>query len=168
MDLLSPHQERRKEEPMPRRATQEDARLVVELAKVAFQPEMLKAFDWVFTEPVPQDYGEFTAASPPGTEKHGHFLALAGFHETVGTLWKHGLINEDLLFDWLGVSLVWDRIKELAVGQREQLKTPAIWENFEAMAEAQARGGTRPSRPRRPTGRATTRKPATARRRRRT
>ena len=26
---------------------------------------------------------------------------VAAWYETIGTLWKHGLLDEDLLFDWL-------------------------------------------------------------------
>jgi hypothetical protein len=60
------------------------------------------------------------------------------FFETVGTLHKQGLINEDLLFDWLWVAGPWDKLKGYALGQRQEAGVPELWENFEAMAVAQA------------------------------
>jgi hypothetical protein len=67
--------------------------------------------------------GTTWAASPRGTK-------------TIGTLWKHGLINEELLFDWLYVGGMWERLKPILVAMRET--SPQLWENFESMAEAQA------------------------------
>ena len=42
-----------------------------------------------------------------------------------------------ILFDWMAIDLVWDRIKGFAFGVREQTGEPRIYENFEAMAKAQ-------------------------------
>ena len=39
--------------------------------------------------------------------------------ETIGALWKHGLLSEDLLFGWLWVSDVWERVQGLALAQRQ-------------------------------------------------
>ena len=64
---------------------------------------------------------------------------VAAWYETIGTLWKHGLINEELLFDWLYITGMWERLGPILVAMRES--TPSLWENFEAMAEAQAARG---------------------------
>ncbi|HZJ09113.1 MAG TPA: hypothetical protein VFD39_05415, partial [Trueperaceae bacterium] len=71
---------------------------------------------------------------PPTSERYRQVHTTLNYFETVGTLHKHGLINEQLLFDWLAVEAVWDRVKSLAIGDREQYGIPALWENFEAMA----------------------------------
>ena len=75
---------------------------------------------------------------PPTSERYRQIHTTLNYFETVGTLHKDGLINEQLLFDWLAVEAVWDRVKSLAIGDREQYGIPALWENFEAMAKAQA------------------------------
>ena len=59
--------------------------------------------------------------------------------ETIGALWKHGLLHEDLLFDWLWVSGVWERVKGLALAQRQEFGEARLWELIEAMAQAQER-----------------------------
>lgn len=80
---------------------------------------------------------EFTAEKyPPGTHEHTGILQLMRWMETIGTLYRNGLVNEDLLFDWLGITGTWDRLKPLALSIREH-SNPSMWENFEFMAEAQ-------------------------------
>ena len=66
----------------------------------------------------------------------GYVNGLAAWYETIGSLWKHGLLNEELLFDWLYVTGVWERLKPILVAMRSS--TPQLWENFEAMAERQS------------------------------
>ncbi len=49
-------------------------------------------------------------------------------YETVGTLWRHDLISERLLFDWLAIALVWDRLREVATGHRLERGNESVWE----------------------------------------
>ena len=46
--------------------------------------------------------------------------------------------HETLLFDWLSLGMVWDRVKGPLLRGREESGVPALWENFEAVAKAQA------------------------------
>ena len=61
---------------------------------------------------------------PPTSERYRQIHTTLNYFETVGTLHKDGLINEQLLFDWLAVEAVWDRVKSLAIGDREQYGIP--------------------------------------------
>jgi hypothetical protein len=63
---------------------------------------------------------------------------IAAYYETVGTLWKNGLFNETLLFDWQLLTMVWDRVKGPLLRGRQQSGAATLWENFEAVAKAQA------------------------------
>ena len=47
-------------------------------------------------------------------------------------------MNEKLISVWLAVGMVWDRIKNYALGIREQSGNPRIYEHFEALAKALA------------------------------
>jgi hypothetical protein len=66
------------------------------------------------------------------------------FQETVGAdtpqaicaLWRNGLFNEELLFDWLRIAGPWERIKGFALAQSKAADNDSIYELFEAMAEA--------------------------------
>ena len=116
-------------------ATKEDAQLVVQLAQLGTQMVPSQARGWIWSDEFVSDAEEFYEKHPPGSKEFDHVNGTATWYETVGTLWKHGLLDEELLFDWLYVAGMWERLKPLLVAQRRN--TPQLWENFEAMAEAQ-------------------------------
>ena len=66
-------------------------------------------------------------------------MLVCDYFETLGALHKHGLVNEELLFDWLPISRIWDRIKGYALGQRRGTGEQGLWTNFEALATAHKR-----------------------------
>jgi hypothetical protein len=45
------------------------------------------------------------------------------------------LLNRELLFDWIAVAMVWNRIKGFALGARKEAGEPRLYENFELMAK---------------------------------
>ncbi len=122
--------------------TKDDAHLVIELAQLGSQMVHPKARGWVWSDSFIGDADEFFATYPPGTDEFDYVSSLAAWHETVATLWKRGLISEELLFDWLWVASIWDKLKGILIAMREQTGTSELWANFEAMAEAQVRTAT--------------------------
>ncbi len=62
---------------------------------------------------------------------------LLNWGETIGTLTKNGLIDTDLVLDWLWVSGVWARVGPAARKQRDKSGVQALYENFEALAAKQ-------------------------------
>ena len=123
---------------MPR-ATREDAALVVQLAQLYATSGASAATQWIWSENFVAEADAFAERYPPGSPEYDRIGIIASFFETVATLWKHELIDEALLFDWLGVALMWDRLHALLLAQREEAGDPSLWENFEAMAAAGAR-----------------------------
>jgi hypothetical protein len=115
--------------------TKEDAQLIVQLAQLGPQMAHPKARGWIWSDAFVSDPEEFFEKYPPGTDEFDYISGVATYYETVGTLWKHGLVNEELLFDWLYVAGMWERLGPILVEMRKS--TPQLWENFEAMAEAQ-------------------------------
>lgn len=117
--------------------TSDDARLVVELAKLNVQAGLPEAMNWLWSDQFPPDYDEFVKKYPRGTKEFTRATQICGFYETIGALWRNGLLNQELLFDWLWIGGPWERIKEFALGQRKAAKNERIYELFEAMAEAE-------------------------------
>jgi hypothetical protein len=117
-------------------ATKEDAQLVVQLAALGGQMADPRARGFIWGEGFTSDPKEFFEKHPPGTDEWNYVGGVASWYETIGTLWKHGLLDEDLLFDWLWVAGMWERLGPILVAMRDA--TPALWANFEAMSEAQA------------------------------
>jgi hypothetical protein len=122
--------------------TQDDAKIILELAKMAMQPELTEAFTWLLAEPPPADYERFKEKYPAGSREHRWADQICGFFETVGVLWKHELINEGLLFDWIWVGGPWNRLKGYALGLRKEFDNPRLYELFEALAAAEVRSET--------------------------
>ncbi len=115
--------------------TYEDAHIVLELARMWPGCEL----DWVWSDEFIPDYQELIEKCGRTGEEWGRIRLVCGYFEMIGTLYKYGLINEDLLFDWVAAAPIWDRVKGFALGFREERGIAALYENFGAMAEANRR-----------------------------
>ena len=113
--------------------THEDANLMLQLVR----SWPVEATDWIWSGEFIPDYKEFAEKRTEGGEEYAYVRAVLNWYETIGTLHKHGLLSEDLLFDWLAIDLTWDRMRSHALGSREEIGNPHMYENFEAMANAQ-------------------------------
>jgi hypothetical protein len=113
--------------------TYEDADIMLRLV----QSWPVEASDWIWSEEFVPDQAEASAKRVEGGEAFGHIRAILNWYETIGTLYKHGLLSEELLFDWLAIDAVWERTKSYALAWREETGEPRMYENFEAMANAQ-------------------------------
>jgi hypothetical protein len=83
--------------------THEDATLVVQLAQWSSTAGLVEALDWIFSDGFVSDHTQFVINFPPTSERYRQVHTTLNYFETVGTLHKHGLINEQLLLDWLAV-----------------------------------------------------------------
>ena len=119
--------------------TPQDAQLVVQLAQLAAVQRLDEAVAWLFGTEIPTEPAAFLERFPRGSDGHRHATAILNNMETIGALWKHGLLHEELLFDWLWVSGVWERVQGLALAQRQEFGENRLWELVEAMAQAQER-----------------------------
>lgn len=117
--------------------TYQDATLMLQIAQWGAASGANEAANWIWSDQFIPDYTGFVKKYPPGSDGFANVSKVCGWYETIGTLYKQGLINEELLFDWLAAYLVWDRVKGFALGQREESGEPRIYENFEALAKAQ-------------------------------
>jgi hypothetical protein len=62
--------------------------------------------------------------------------AILQYGETIGTLVKNDLFSRELANDWLWWEGLWSRVAPAALAQRERLREPRLFENFEALAGA--------------------------------
>lgn len=108
--------------------THDDAMLVVELAKLGAMNGLAEAAATIFAD----DFD-------PGTAELGDpaVRTVLGWNETVGTLVKNGLLDRDLVYDWLWVAGSWDRVGPAALRARERAGVAYLYENFEALAAGQ-------------------------------
>lgn len=105
--------------------TKEDAAMLIELAKWGAMIEFGPATGAIFAD----DFDPETAAMSDEPVR-----TVLVFGETVGTLVKNGLLDRELVTDWLWVGGLWQRVGPAARRAREDLGEPRLYENFEALA----------------------------------
>ena len=108
--------------------TREDAVLMVELAKWGAMTGLPEASRKIFGD-------DFDSDGADALDEEVQTTLV--FHETIGTLVKNGLFDRELVYDWLWVRGAWDRVGPAAKRAREAAGVPALYENFEALAEGQ-------------------------------
>jgi hypothetical protein len=109
-------------------ATHDDAVLMIELAKWGSMIGVSEASRELFADNFDPDTVEVTNPSV------GNMLM---FGETIGTLVKNGLINRELVYDWLWVEGTWARVAPAAKRAREKAGVSQLYENYEALAAGQ-------------------------------
>jgi hypothetical protein len=62
---------------------------------------------------------------------------ILNWGETIATLTKNGLLDPDLVLDWLWIAGLWSRVGPAAVKLRQKQGVPELYENFEALANKQ-------------------------------
>lgn len=115
----------------------EDAMVMIEMMKLRNTPQAAEEGNFVWGDDYIQDYHEFVKKYPMGSKEFGYISSFCGWFETLGALWKHGLLNKELLDDWILVSYPWERVKGFALGFREERGNDRVYEHFEAMARSQ-------------------------------
>jgi hypothetical protein len=116
--------------------THDDAMVLLKLYDLAATADQARAWQFVFSDDFVDDYAGFLKKYPPHSEHHDLVFTFAAFFELMATLWKHKLINETLLFDWILVEPRWKRVEKFIRGYREATGEKRFFENFEALAKA--------------------------------
>src|SRR5690242_21713297 len=109
-------------------ASREDAALLVQLAQWGATMGLEEAQQAVWAD-------SFDPETASADDARVSRILVWG--ETIGTLTKNGLLDTDLVLDWLWVAGMWSRVGPAAVKLREKLGAPALYENFEALAARQ-------------------------------
>lgn len=109
-------------------ADKQDAALMIQLAQWASTLGLQDATRTIFDD----------GFDPNTAQAHDDAVnAVLTFGETVGTLTKHGLLDDALVLDWLWVAGLWERVAPAALAEREKRGVPQLFENFETLAAQQ-------------------------------
>ena len=115
--------------------TYQDADIMLKMAQWGADIDFLAIRNWVWSDEFVQEPDEFDKKFPTGSDEQKKIGTFLMWYETLGTLYKHGLMNGELLFDWLFVSADWERVKDIVLDARERRGNPRVLENFELMAK---------------------------------
>jgi hypothetical protein len=116
--------------------SREDAHLMIQLYEAQATHQIPDAMSYIWSNDFPATFEEFRQKFPQGgnsSQERQVYRAL-GYYETIGTLYRNGLVNEDLLFDWLAIDAIWDRLRSFVEGLRAEVGQSRFYENFEYMA----------------------------------
>ena len=91
--------------------SREDATLVIELAKWGSMIGVPEASEAIWAD----DFDPETAEA-----RDPHVRTMLAWYETIGTLVKNGLLDRDLVYDWLWVAGMWQRVGPAALRARER------------------------------------------------
>jgi hypothetical protein len=116
--------------------TYDDANVMIQLARWGSQARLQDASNFLWSDDFEKDFEAFTEKFPWGTQEQKYATLICGWYESLAALWVNGLLNEKLIGDWLADDMVWDQIKNYALGIREKSGNPRIYEHFEALAKA--------------------------------
>lgn len=120
-----------------RRATQLEGTLAI--FDEITMPEIGEAYRYIlndFPERMKDERFRMEAlARAPDQTVHKELLILRHL-ERVGTLVKNGLIDADVLLDFMGffVRETWEHLRPLVLEQRKRYGEARLWENFEHLA----------------------------------
>ena len=118
--------------------TYEEANLMLQLIRWGTEAGLNDAVTFLWSDDFEVDYEAFQKKYPFGSKEQQQASLICSWNESLAALWVNDLISEKLISDWLAVTMIWNRIKNYAIGFREQTGNPKIYEHFEALAEALA------------------------------
>ncbi len=120
-----------------KKATKEDARIMLQLEELLLMEPNYRAMYWFWRIFHPQKLEtseEIRKTYPPTSEGQRHLDRIAAFWESAGALVKNGLLNEQLFFDRFLVKPYWDDLKQAVFFDRDETNEPRLSENFEWLA----------------------------------
>ena len=118
-----------------KKPTYDDADLMLKFVQWGATSGIDEAINWLWSDEFIDGYSKFVEKYPPGTKEYGYVTKVCGWYETIGTLYKNELFNEQLLFDWLAVGFRWKRLENFILEFREKMGEKNMYVNFEAMAK---------------------------------
>ena len=81
------------------------------------------------------DYDDWYQKFGPETnpDAFANYTAVLAYFEGVGQLVKRKMIDRSLVYDLLSIIAIWiwEKMEPTVKGQRERMKTPRIWEDYE-------------------------------------
>jgi hypothetical protein len=123
---------------MLKRATAQDAEILLRLFQTTNTPQMQESMSWFMTEFSAKNYKEFSAKYPAGSAGMRHLSTVLGSFELAGVLISHGVLNEDLYFDISAIGFLWPSLEKI-IPEWQKVAGPALWENAVWLAERQKR-----------------------------
>ena len=117
------------------RPTYDDARLIMTLYESRREPRLREARRWFSANFKPKTAADIATLCPTGSEENASYRMVMTYWEMVASFVATGVLNKELFFQsGRELLLVWERIRDVLPGIREQQKDPHYFANLEAVA----------------------------------
>jgi hypothetical protein len=116
------------------KATYQDAQLMIQIHQLWSAPAMEKAFMFVYSDEFVPNHEEFMKKYPKGSPEWFLPGKVCSLYEMIGGFYKYELIDKEYLFDNIEVKSMWEKMKDLIRGVREETGNQRFYELFEMMA----------------------------------
>jgi hypothetical protein len=121
---------------METKPTYEQGKLHLQIYEMRREARLRQARDWFFKNYFVESFEDAMRVGAPGTESGTNAMMVASYWEQACAFLNYGLLHEDLFFDTSGEFFgVWQRLKPMVPGFREQFKTPLFLAHLEKSAE---------------------------------
>jgi hypothetical protein len=123
---------------MAKKATAQDAHVVLELYDLRREAEMRKARNWFLAEFWPNNVDDFMKIGNAFPSQENSWLRqVGGYWDMAASLVLHGAVNEDLFLQ-PGISgemfFVFAKVQPFLKELREKMNNPNAWSNIEQVA----------------------------------
>lgn len=119
-----------------RKATHDDAELLLRLYEVRREPELRAARRWFLTEFQEADWATIKQRYLSHSDEDRWFRMTVSYWEMVATIVNMGVLHAELFFDHTGEDLVtWERCRPWIEGARRDVRPTYLYQ-FERMARA--------------------------------
>jgi len=116
--------------------THEQAKLQLELFEMRREARLRQARDWFQKNYFVESFEEAMRIGAPGTEAGTNAMMVASYWEQVCAMLNYGLLHEQLFFETNGeFFMVWERLKPMVPGFREQFVGPHMFAHIEKAAQ---------------------------------
>jgi hypothetical protein len=120
-----------------RRATYQDAHLVLDLYEARREDLLRQARDWFIHEFHVRNYDEYQALCPPGSPQHAWFRMVVTYWDMAASMIAAGVLEPTLFFkSGRELLLVWQRIRDVVPAIRAANRDERTWHNLERVARA--------------------------------
>jgi len=120
---------------MDSKPTHEQAQLHLQIFEERREARLRQARDWFFKNYFVESFDDAQRVAPMGSEGGTNAMMVVSYWEQACALLNYGLLHEDLFFETSGEFFgVWERVKPMVPGFREQFAAPHFLAHLEKAA----------------------------------
>lgn len=112
-------------------ASKEGVDRFLKFMRLSMDPLMQRALNYIIFKYDSASFEDYAKAHPPGSQNFEDWMRVAAFYDFLGAMVARGYVDKDLVFETFPIP--WIKMRPVAMGMREALRWPDMWEHFETL-----------------------------------